>query len=199
MTAQEITTYPLTWPPGWPRCQSPQHSRFDTTLAKARAGLLCELDRLGARDVVISSNAALLKSGEIAGRQPYLEDTGVAVYFALAGQQRVIPCDKWIRLGDNLRAIELTVAALRGLERWGTPGIVAAAFVGFYALPAGPASDGVAWWEVLGLPPNASAAEIERAYRRLVKATHPDVAGGDRSAFERVQAAYVAASRRSAA
>lgn len=184
-----ITTYPLCWPPGWPRCQTPQHSRFETTPTAARAHLLAELDRLGARDVVVSSNAALLKSGDLAGRQPYLEDTGVAVYFVLDGQQRVIPCDKWVRLGDNLRAIGLTVNALRGLDRWGTPGIVAAAFAGFHALPAGPAPDGVPWWQVLELPPNADAAAIKAAYRVKARATHPDV-GGDRTAFERLTAAY---------
>lgn len=44
-------------------------------------------------------------------------------------------------------------------------------------------------YEILGLRPDATAAQIKRAHRRLAKTAHPDV-GGDRRAFERLQAAY---------
>jgi hypothetical protein len=195
MPTDIIKPYPLCWPAGWKRNHDPQRSTFITTIAKARDGLLHQLRLLGARDVVISTNGVLLSTGEIAGRQPYLEDTGVAVYFTLDGQQRCVPCDKYVRLEDNLHAAELTIEALRGLERWGSPGIVAAAFQGFQALPSG---EDVPWWRVLEVEPTASEVEVEAAYRRLAKATHPD-AGGNREGFERVQAAYQAArDRRSA-
>lgn len=42
---------------------------------------------------------------------------------------------------------------------------------------------------VLGLERKASATHVRAAYRRLVKAHHPDK-GGDRAVFERVQHAY---------
>src|SRR5688500_17728679 len=119
MTTDAITAYPLCWPIGWPRCQSPLYSNFKTGLAKARDGLARELDLLGARGVVVSSNAVLLRDGSIAARQPRLTDTGVAVYFTLGNEQKCIPCDKWVYLEDNVHAIALTVNALRGLERWG--------------------------------------------------------------------------------
>lgn len=46
-------------------------------------------------------------------------------------------------------------------------------------------------YEVLGVPPTATAEEIKAAYRRLVRLLHPDAAGeGDRAAFHRVQEAY---------
>ncbi|MST32703.1 DnaJ domain-containing protein [Acidimicrobiaceae bacterium USS-CC1] len=44
-------------------------------------------------------------------------------------------------------------------------------------------------YEVLGVSPSADAAEIEAAYRRLLKVTHPD-AGGSAALFRRVQDAY---------
>lgn len=45
-------------------------------------------------------------------------------------------------------------------------------------------------YRVLGLPPDADAASVKAAYREQVKRTHPDADGGDREAFQRVNAAY---------
>lgn len=45
------------------------------------------------------------------------------------------------------------------------------------------------WWRVLRTPPDASRAEIERAYRHQVGQVHPDH-GGTHEAFLRVRAAY---------
>jgi hypothetical protein len=48
-------------------------------------------------------------------------------------------------------------------------------------------------YQVLGVSPDASDAEVRTAYRRLVKQTHPDHNGGSPEAarrFEAVQAAY---------
>ena len=44
-------------------------------------------------------------------------------------------------------------------------------------------------YEVLGLPEGAPAAEVRRAYRRLAKAAHPDVAG-DGARFRMITQAY---------
>lgn len=49
-------------------------------------------------------------------------------------------------------------------------------------------------YEVLGLPSGADEAAIRRAYRRRVKAVHPDH-GGDEREFQRLQEAYDAARR----
>lgn len=45
------------------------------------------------------------------------------------------------------------------------------------------------YYAVLGVGKNASAAEIRKAYRRLVKTAHPDV-GGDAKAFIEINCAY---------
>jgi len=44
----------------------------------------------------------------------------------------------------------------------------------------------------LGVPTNADASEVKRAYRERVKETHPDQ-GGDEEAFQRVREAYATA------
>lgn len=185
--------FPLLWPPRWPRNQSPQPSAFKTTLAKSRDGIVRQLELLGAKNIVISSNAAQDRSGNISSRQPYIEDTGVAVYFTLRGDQRCVPCDKWLKVEENLRAIELTIEALRGLERWGAKELVDAAFKGFEAPQLG--SGRAEWWDVLGVTPDATPAAIETAYRAKVFEHHPDK-GGDAEKFREVNDAYAAAKRK---
>lgn len=55
-------------------------------------------------------------------------------------------------------------------------------------------SNGVdAAFSELGLPTDADATDVKRAYRERVKETHPD-RGGDQAAFKRVQEAYATAS-----
>lgn len=192
--------FPLDWPDGWPREQNPQYSRFQTGLVDARNGVMRELELLGARDIIISTNAVLNKNGDIAARQPKIHDTGVAVYFTLHGESRCLPCDRWTRLEDNLHAIELTVGALRGLERWGASEMVDAAFRGFAALPPGDTSalsriEDHGWWTVLQVSQTATPDEIDAAYRRMAKAYHPDK-GGNTHMFKVVTEAYEQAKAR---
>ena len=45
-------------------------------------------------------------------------------------------------------------------------------------------------YDTLGVPKNASADEIKKAYRKLARQHHPDASGGDESKFKEVQGAY---------
>lgn len=53
-------------------------------------------------------------------------------------------------------------------------------------------------FNVLGVDPQASAEEVQAAYRERIKNVHPDH-GGDRESFERVQEAYTVAKERTEA
>ncbi|HEX7051759.1 MAG TPA: J domain-containing protein [Longimicrobiales bacterium] len=161
--------YPLAWPQGWPRTKFRQPSKFRTTLSAALKNVQAELTRLGAKNVVLSSNVCL------GNEKP--TDPGVAVYFVRDGRQLCIPCDAWTKVEDNLQAIARTIEALRGIERWGAKHTVDAAFAGFAALP--PPGERISdhrWYVVLGVTPDATPAQVEAAYRDLARRYHPDVA-----------------------
>lgn len=188
--------YPLQWPEHWDK--TPNHKRqralFDTTFAKARDDLLNEIRLLGGKYAVISSNIPLKNDGYPYASYKEPEEPGVAVYFELYGEEQCIPCDKWNKTEDNLQAINKTVKALRGIERWGAEDMVKASFKGFKALPP---PDGTMpmgelitpWHEVLGIIPNADKSEIRKAYKRKAKQTHPD-RGGSIEEFQEVQQAF---------
>lgn len=85
---------------------------------------------MGGRALVIGFNARTNRYDEILSRQSRIEDTGGTAYFDRNGEQVCIPCDRWIRLEDNVNAIALAIGALRGLERWGAKQMVDQAFRG---------------------------------------------------------------------
>lgn len=174
----ETTAYPLSWPLGRPRATLRKTSLFSTTLAKARDGLLAELDLMGADDVILSANLELRRDGlpYATKRQP--ADPGVCAYFTWREQSYALGCDCWDKVEDNMQAIRKTVEALRGIARWGTGEMMAAAFVGFKALPEQVGPDaGRAWWQVLGVEHNDGPDTINAAYRALAKQAHPDAGG----------------------
>lgn len=186
--------YPLQWPASWPRTKHKQSAQFKVTMGEAVQHLYDELDRLGASNVVVSSNMRLRLDGKPYADQKRMEDEGVAVYFTLNGEQQCIPCDKWFTVKDNVRAIGLTIQALRGLDRWGAKEMVNAAFRGFKALPESVIVTPYTkrpWHEVLEVLPTASPEIVRAAWRRLISRYHPDnQETGDPVKFQEVQAAY---------
>ena len=169
-----IDAFPLQWPPGKPRTKNPQRSRFDVSFSYARDHLMKEIGLLGGRLPVLSSNIPLKRDGLPYAGQKEPEDRGIAVYFTLRGEQFCFPCDRWDKTADNIQAIRHTIAALRGIERWGTGGMVQQAFTGFIALPAPEQPH-----QILGVRPDATWQEIEAAYREKAKSAHPDRGGTD--------------------
>src|SRR5262245_28779592 len=106
MKREGVEAYPLHWPVGWPRTKVPQRARFDGTFARIRDELWAEIDRLGGRYPVLSTNIPLKRDGMPYAGQKEPQDTGVAVYFERRGRQMVFACDKWNRVQDNMRAIQ---------------------------------------------------------------------------------------------
>lgn len=105
----------------------------------------------------------------------------MAVYFRLKGEPRVLACDRWDRVADNMAALAAHIDAMRGQLRWGV-GSLEQAFAGYKALPAMPASR--PWYEVLGVSEGASLGQIDDARRELLRKHHPDVGGNANLAAE---------------
>lgn len=189
-----IEAYPLAWPAGKPR--TPRHkierSRFEPYGRAAEVeNVRAELQRLGARNIIVSTNIRLRRDGLPYSSDRAPDDQGVAVYFDYAGGQKCFACDRWRTIEENLRAIFKSIEAIRGLERWGSKSFVDAAFTGFSALPAPGQQSKRSWRQVFGLPENSSMSVemIDATYRSLSKKRHPDAPSGSHDQMAELNAA----------
>ena len=210
--------YPLQWPVGWKRIpahhrqgakfakvNTDHHPQIGTwksiqelTVADALRRLFRELDLLSASNCVVSTNVETRADGLPRSDRRAPDDPGVAVYFQLHGKDRVLACDKWDRVADNIAAIAAHIDAIRRQDRYGV-GTIDQAFAGYSALPApGSAARHRPWHEVLGLRPHASLDEAETEYRRRAKVAHPDN-GGSADRMAKLNAAIADARRSQAA
>jgi len=207
----DVSNYPLQWPAGWPRTAANQRQRaaFGKVRTEQRsiAGanpytvkntmrlevgdglrrLQTELNRLGARNVVISSNLRLRIDGwPVAGQSKVIPDPGIAVYFAYKGKALVLACDKWDSAADNMAAIAGHIEAIRAQARYGV-GNVEQALAGYKALPADSAMN---WRAVFGFKPDQrpSIEEVESAFKQLAREKHPD-RGGTEAGFAHISRA----------
>jgi hypothetical protein len=163
--------FPLQWPIAHPRRATREHGRFSATRYKALIGVQEELRRLGASVIVITTNIPTRRDGLPYTNMAEPVDPGVAAYWTLEGIQYVIANDQYDTVAANLHAIQLTIAAMRGIERWGTTKSTAQAFAGFKALPP------PEWRSVLGNV--ATLAEARTKYRELAREAHPDFGGSN--------------------
>lgn len=99
--------YPLHWPESWPRARHRVRSKF-------------------AQKLPVHSNFQFHASRTLR----LGDDPGVAVYFEWSDCEYVIVNDFYREIGDNVRALTNTVAALRSIERHGS-GLFATALSGF--------------------------------------------------------------------
>ena len=174
--------FPLYWPPGWPR--TPPAKR-KWSLAGGRNAppwdrnvqeLLWEVERLGGRNPVLSTNQPLRRDGLLYATKRSIDDPGAALYFQRAGVPLVMARDAYELLEDNIRSLRLAIVGMRQVYRHGGDMIMERVFRGFQALPAGDGSP-PAWFDVLGVAPDADRATIERAYRAHAMKVHPDRGG----------------------
>src|ERR1700692_308788 len=90
--SEAMRAYPLYWPDGRNRTTSRVQSRFGKrTVAKALSELKEELNRLGARLVVISTNIPLKDNGDPYSDPGRMKDPGCAVYFQLKNKPYCLP------------------------------------------------------------------------------------------------------------
>ena len=179
-----VDAYPLKFPLGWKRTirRDKRSSQFRCTFGRARDYLINEIRLLGGTKPIISSNLMLRNDGLPYAMSKQPEDTGVAVYFTRKNKEVCIPCDKWIKVEDNLYAVSLCINALRSLDRWGAKDMVDASFQGFLMLeqPKGT----IQYFEDC-----VNKDMIENRYKILRKELHPDV-GGTNEEFAEMQRQY---------
>lgn len=191
--------FPLDWPAGYPRTNAFEvsQSRFKmTSIFNASKAIVQRATSMHFVDVVVTSNMPTRRDGlpYSNGREP--DDKGVAVWWKSAligGREQVIACDRWKTVGENMRAVELSLDAMAGLDRWGASQIVKRAFAGFAALP--PAAIELPavkhWRDVLMpgtngsiRPASAMLALAKIAYRNAMETAHPDKGGSTERAAE---------------
>lgn len=188
------TTFPLQWPEGWPRTVNRRRRYYKVTIEAAYEHLISQLRLLGAMrgSIVVSSNVPPRNGlGTPRNDGATVADPGVAAYWTLTrvygrsealGPDRVVACDRWDSVRDNVRAIGLALEGMRAMERAGASQILDRAFQAFGALPASSEAPVVRpWWEVLGFPEgmisHLSLAVIDARYRELAPRAHPDHGG----------------------
>lgn len=179
-----VQAYPLAWPPHRPRAKYRQRGRFKTAFAKARDNIVAEIQRLGGRQAIISTNIELRRDGLPYATFKTQDDPGVAVYFQYKGKQMCFACDRYSGVEDNIHAISLTISALRGIARWGTGDMMESAFSGFTALPAPGNTTARGWMEILEVGHDATFDKAKENYRRLSMIRHPDRGGSEESMSE---------------
>lgn len=193
--------YPLSWPVSWPRTKAYQrkaapfrsHGR-PLSMADATDRLMGEVQRLGAGSAILSTNVELSIKGLPYSQAKQPDDPGAALYFKLSGQDRVLACDRWNRVEDNVAAIAQHIDALRRIDRYGV-GTLYQAFAGYQKQLPG----GESWWVVLGFEqPPTSWSTVENRHAELAVKHHPD-RGGNAETMAKINAARDTARRELAA
>lgn len=154
-------------------------------MSTATNQLYRELNLLGARKVILSTNIELRLDGLPYSNRRAPQDSGAAVYFDLRGKATVLACDRWNKVEHNVWAIVKHIEALRGQQRWGV-GSVEQAFAGYAQLEA---KTEPSCWDILGIPAfGATADTINAVFRVKAKSAHPDL-GGSSEEFQKLNQA----------
>lgn len=180
--------FPLHWPAGY-KTTAPYNrinSSFKQNMDKAQQFLRKELDRLGAVNLVVSTDIPVRKDGGLYAdyMSRKIDNPGVAIYFYYKNKQVNMCCDQYNRVWENIYALGKGIEALRGMERWGVSEFMERAFTGFQQLP-----EPINFWEILSITPTKDAEYIKKVYINLAKIKHPD-SGGSTEGFQELQTAY---------
>lgn len=181
-----IEAYPLYWPEGRARVASYRRidSKFKPNFVQCRDELIREVQRLGGKKIILSTNIPLRQDGLPYANTREPEDPGVAVYFEYKGKPMCFACDQYRKVRENIRGIGLTIAAIRAIERYGSSDMMERAFRGFTAIPE---AAGEPWRNVFGFSATetVNADAVDAAFRRLAMTEHPDH-GGTSERFQRI-------------
>lgn len=172
-----------------PRTRTRTRSKFASTMTQTLDLLARELRHLNARDARLKTlhgsydvrRDGLLRSDARTPLHP-----GVILTFESNGNSMTFPCDRFLDWRDNLRAIALSLEALRMVDRYGVT-THGEQYKGFKSLPPAPgivllsraqAIKFLAQHSNIVLDTHSSDQEsIVRAYKIAAKHLHPDASG----------------------
>jgi hypothetical protein len=190
-----------TWPanrPATPRHQRKGPYAFKASLPQTLDDLEHELEMINARDVAVEIDVEprdLRLNGEPRASMSTRNTPGVVLHFVdRKGQTITMPCDRYDTWQANVRALFLTLQALRAVDRYGATAS-GEQYRGWTALPATttPAftvdQSAALLGRLAGVDPAVIKASVDvarDAYRRAAAATHPD-GGGSTGNFQNVQ------------
>lgn len=176
-----VSRFPLEWPLGWKRSRSRTYGRFKKnrewiSIFEATRRLETELDRLNAKNPVLSTNVSLRLDGRPRSDENP-KDPGAAIYFSFRGKATVLACDTYTMVAQNIAALAAHLEALRAIERYGV-GTIEQALAGYKALPADSAAD---WRAVFGFSADSRPTldQIDARFKEWAKQKHPDRGGTD--------------------
>lgn len=186
----ESWTGPAT-PPGQ-RKESLFKAGYDATIDL----LLAEAARLGAKLVVIQADIPeryIRTDGLPYANAKYGSHPGVAVSFESRFGPLRYATDAYTDWRSNLRAVALSLEALRAVDRYGVSKR-GEQYLGWRALEAGgrvtfPSADEALRWMRDRCGNGNAAAAPNSLYRKLASRFHPDVPGSDADEWDRLQAA----------
>lgn len=202
--------YPLAWPAHRPR--TPNYRRRSGKFKKndRRINMVDafrrvdeELQRMGARYQILSTNIELRLDGIPRGGGRAPDDPGVCLYFHLKDKPFALACDSYIDVAQNIAALAAHLDATRAIERHGVA-TAAETLEAFTALPPPAGSQPTprvrSWREVLGLTPHfpegltpkEAAGVVQGRFRDRATRAHPDT-GGSTEAMAELNAARTAA------
>jgi hypothetical protein len=186
MAILKVDAYPCAWPADWPRTEQwkRQNSRYRTAFGAARDDVVRQLHLLHASEIIVSSNIPLRRDGLPYASATEPRDPAVAVYWVVKNTPRVIACDQWSGVRDNLRAVGLALSAMRQIQRTGVTQVIERVYQGFQVLAA--SNPQRTWREVFDKPLGWKPAyeEIVARYRELLLTRHPDHGGSHEDSVE---------------
>lgn len=176
------------WPANYPKTSYWERPRcpFRTAWSSTLSDLDLELRNLGASDVVIEVDMDESQIAKTTGRpraDALTRTPGVVLQFERDGEHLIFPCDRFGDWQDNIRAIALTLNALRMMERYGTTS--GRQYQGFKALPSQGTTTTTteeAERTVRRYAPSTNGVITDQAIRVAKAAAHPD-RGGSHEAF----------------
>jgi hypothetical protein len=174
----------------WPGKRTPTYARkrapFKAGYPRTLDDLEREIGHLNGKAVVIQAgfDARDIRNDGWPRSSARAKEPGVVVSFQTPNGPLSFPCDTYDAWEDNLRAIALSLEALRAVNRYGVTKH-AEQYQGFKALSAPGAENGMSREQAVEFIRRWGGAEggLEDAYRRAARVLHPDVSTGSHEQF----------------